>query len=216
MRRALYFWTVLFAVSNFPGFGFGLTAFSRETPSYIEVAEAEIVAQSGATNVSVNIVRSGEFRQSCSIGYRTVDGTAKAGKDYIATDDRLTFAAGRSFVSINVALIPADSPSEDKEFVVVLEEPSSNGLVVRGEVTIRLEGRAAPQLTIRRANSTQEDRAVVLAWPVTAQDGIVESCADPIRGEWRPVLEPVTVVDGEARMEIMKEQANAFFRLRVP
>ena len=217
MRRALYFWWILLAAANFLSLGFVLKAVARETPSYIEVADVEILAEAGATNVAINVVRSGEFRQSCSIGYRTVDGTAKAGTDYVAMSDRLILAAGRSFVSINVPLIPMNSPVAKKEFFVVLEEPSANGFIVRGEVTVRIEGQTAtPRLMIRPLHPANGSRAVVLAWPISVRNCVVEMCADPASGEWHPISEPVSVVGDEACVEIAKDQAKAFFRLRVP
>src|SRR5687767_4450492 len=61
---------------------------------------------------------------SATVNFSTLDGTALAGSDYVATNGTLTFAAGQTSNTVSVTLTP-DVPAEsDEEFFVQL----SNGV----------------------------------------------------------------------------------------
>ena len=87
---------------------------------------------------------------SGTVDYTTVDGTALAGMDYVATTGTLTFLPGNAFprrVSITVFDDAIDEPNE--QFTLVFSNPQ--GGVVLGDakavVTI-LDNDPVPQITV--------------------------------------------------------------------
>jgi hypothetical protein len=69
----------------------------------------------GTTSVSFTVTRTGTLTGPSSIAYRTVDGTAVAGQDYVAVSLRtLSFAAGDSAKRVTV-VIKNDKKKEKKE-----------------------------------------------------------------------------------------------------
>src|SRR5688500_11894550 len=68
-----------------------------ETPAYIDLEFSEFRVNEPARTVSINILRTGEFRQACTIEYQTTEDTATQGQDFRATGGTLTFKAGEGF-----------------------------------------------------------------------------------------------------------------------
>jgi hypothetical protein len=69
-----------------------------------------------------------------TIDFTTMDGTAFAGVNYVATSGTLTFAPGETTKTITVNVI--DTPSSwqgNKYFYVQLSNPSANALVSDGQ-----------------------------------------------------------------------------------
>ena len=72
-----------------------------------------------------------------TVNFATVDGTAQAGADYIATAGTLTFAPGETSQSIEVVLVDDAAYEADETFEVVLSSPSGATIVDdRAVVTI--------------------------------------------------------------------------------
>ena len=59
------------------------------------------------------------------VEYQTVEGTAKAGKDFKPAEGQLTFAENESEKSFDVGIIDDDQQGRDTEFSVVLKSPIS-------------------------------------------------------------------------------------------
>ncbi len=89
-----------------------------------------------------------------SVAFRTEDGTAKAGDDYLPTAGRLTFAPGSvGPLQILVPIVDDSMPEQTEEFFVVLTDP--DGCVLgRESATVTVEeggvGRTWPRRRIQR------------------------------------------------------------------
>ncbi|AWK88854.1 cellulase family glycosylhydrolase [Azospirillum thermophilum] len=66
------------------------------------------------TNAVFTVKLSGASDKPVTVEYNTVDGTAKAGSDYVATSGKLTFAAGETVKTVAVKVL-SDSISEGTE-----------------------------------------------------------------------------------------------------
>lgn len=58
-----------------------------------------------------------------SVDYRTVDGTAKSGEDYIAASGTATITSGKTYTSIPVEIIGDSNVEEDETFELILSNP---------------------------------------------------------------------------------------------
>lgn len=96
----------------------GLTqsvAASAAPPRLLSVQDKTVVeADSGTTTANVKVVLSRKAHKKVSVGYRTVDGDAKAGSDYVAKSGRVTFARGTKVAFIQVKVI-GDTVEENYE-----------------------------------------------------------------------------------------------------
>jgi Tol biopolymer transport system component len=94
----------------------------------------------GAANVVVSLT--GPSATAVSIDYRTVDGTATAGADYVATSGTLTFAPGETEKTFSVPLIDDTIYEGDETFYISLAdrtgaaslgEPSIAAVIIRDD-----------------------------------------------------------------------------------
>ncbi|MCI0359424.1 MAG: FG-GAP-like repeat-containing protein [Planctomycetaceae bacterium] len=67
--------------------------------------------------------------QTVTVNYATVDSSAKAGEDYVATSGSLTFAAGDTTKTISVTIKGDKRKEWDESFYVLLSNASSNAQI---------------------------------------------------------------------------------------
>ncbi len=75
--------------------------------------------------------------QTVTLNYQTIDGTALAGSDYLATSGALTFAAGETSKTIEVEIIGDDEIESDETFQVGysnLTGANANGVFALGTI----------------------------------------------------------------------------------
>lgn len=102
--------------------------------------EAGVVVNEGAGSVTLFVERGGQAG-AVAVSYRTENGTAKAGEDYVATAGNLQWAAGDTAPkSITVPLINDRIQEDGREaFSLVLESPTGGATLgdpVRATVTV--------------------------------------------------------------------------------
>ncbi|MBF0266300.1 MAG: hypothetical protein HQL46_13630 [Gammaproteobacteria bacterium] len=68
-----------------------------------------------------------------TVDYKTEDGTAIAGQDYIATSGTVTISAGEKSVAVAIEIIGDTTPENNEEFYLVLSNP--NGIQFPNGVT---------------------------------------------------------------------------------
>jgi subtilisin family serine protease len=86
-----------------------------------DAAAVEGTARAGSAAVQVTL--SGPSTSTVQVRYRTVDGTAKAGKDYVRTAGTLIFAAGQTARTPRIRLVADRKHEPTERFTVVLEIP---------------------------------------------------------------------------------------------
>jgi hypothetical protein len=74
-------------------------------PVVLAVLDASVLeGDRGTSNVAVTVSLSSGSSQAITVSYRTVDGTAKANDDYVATSGILTFQPGETSRTISVSI----------------------------------------------------------------------------------------------------------------
>src|SRR5262249_31402408 len=84
------------------------------------------VTESDAANLTAvfTVTRSGPLDQASTVDFTTTDGTAKAGKDYVATSGSLTFDPGETTKTISVTVLGDLVDEYDEMFSVRLSNPT--------------------------------------------------------------------------------------------
>ncbi|HVI73210.1 MAG TPA: Calx-beta domain-containing protein, partial [Pyrinomonadaceae bacterium] len=102
---------------------------SSDAMGSVRFDPASLVAIEDIGFIPVTVVRTGSIG-SLSVNFATVDGTAKAGEDYVATSGTLTFAPGETTKTINVTILD-NGPLEgtDESFSVILTNPTEPDVV---------------------------------------------------------------------------------------
>lgn len=88
----------------------------------LALAVSSPVMREGNANLALAHVEATLSRPSSStitVGYQTVNGTASAGEDYIATNGTLTFLPGQTTAAVDVAIIGDTTPETTEAFSVV-------------------------------------------------------------------------------------------------
>ena len=115
-----------------------LQSFSLTGLPYMAINDLKLSeGSSGGLNALVLVTISPTSTQTVTVAYTTVDGTATAGSDYVATNGVLTFTPGQTNKYVSVALTP-DAGAEGSESFTVALSSAANAHIGRavGTVTI--------------------------------------------------------------------------------
>lgn len=85
-------------------------------------------------SVDIRIVRLGDFSSHVSVDYRTEDGSAEAGADYIAQNGTITFTPGINERFIKIDIIDDDVFEQDEAFYIQLSNPTNGAILGPGKV----------------------------------------------------------------------------------
>ena len=183
-----------------------------ETPAYIDIEFGELRVNEAAGTITINIFRSGDFRQSTTVDYQTSEIEASEGKDYKGTGGTLVFQPGEGFKTITLEIL-VDGEKEDPEsFLFELTDAGPNTVLGRPSAMIWIDdappGISQPSLEIATAANNQ----ILLAWSGEASE--LQRTADPVNG-WEKV-ECTPTVSGE-RFEVIQPMTGVlfFYRLRL-
>ncbi len=121
-----------------------------------------------ATTKEFTISLSGVVDHDVVVDFTTVDGTAKAGSDYVAKSGSVTIAAGETTATVSVELLNDDIVEGDEVFALQLSNIQAGGANVnfetsRGEFSI--EDNDAAQVSI--GNVTRDENADTAVFSVT-------------------------------------------------
>jgi len=83
----------------------------------------------GAKFVTLTVTRSGGLGFPATVHYETGDGSAKAGKNYVASSGDLTFAPGETSKNISISIIDNGDADPTLDFTVTLTDPNGTGFV---------------------------------------------------------------------------------------
>ena len=92
--------------------------------STASVADAQVTeGNAGNTVVTFTVTLSVPSARPVTVGYRTADGTARAGQDYVAADGTVTFSPGETSKTIAVQVRGNFAREPDKTFTITLSDP---------------------------------------------------------------------------------------------
>eukprot|EP00929_Paragymnodinium_shiwhaense_P103956 TRINITY_DN6783_c0_g1_i1.p1 TRINITY_DN6783_c0_g1~~TRINITY_DN6783_c0_g1_i1.p1 ORF type:complete len:1134 (+),score=251.43 TRINITY_DN6783_c0_g1_i1:196-3597(+) len=120
-------WSLGKHINSAPEIGVGVATIrviNVHVPSVLDFDSDEFYTEEGC-KVRLGIFRSGGCRGNIYCQYKTQDGSAVAGKDYVTKQGTLMFMDGERHKSIEVEILESRSVLEGLEsFKVILEEPS--------------------------------------------------------------------------------------------
>jgi uncharacterized delta-60 repeat protein len=110
----------------------------RDDQVHFQFASTNWVFPEGGGVASILVRRGGNTNVAASVDYATVDGSARAGKDFVTAAGTLAFGPGE--IEKAIAVVPIqDTPVEpDVQFTVVLKNPSMGGLVPPGIASVTI------------------------------------------------------------------------------
>lgn len=116
------------SVEGLPRRGLARLMLSPPERQFHAVAPASLRAS--AEVASIQVMRTGPTTAAASIAFRTGDGTAVAGQDYVARSGTLTFAPLEVSQEIRVPLIPGSLGDHRRSFRLEVSDPSPGYAVI--------------------------------------------------------------------------------------
>lgn len=93
--------------------------------------------------INVKVTRQGSAADTVTVRYATLEGSARAGEDYISVQGALTFAPGETEKIVSVELLTDGLPEGDEHFLFTLLDPTTDGAY-----PVRLGHQATASVTI--------------------------------------------------------------------
>ncbi|HEX7860429.1 MAG TPA: Calx-beta domain-containing protein [Verrucomicrobiae bacterium] len=203
---ALIFVSASFAAGDVKIFGY-------ETPAYVDIDRSEYRVNEADGTVSIILVRSGDFRQTTTVDYQTMELEASEGQDYKATGGTITFRPGEGFKQIVLQIIADDAAEPSESFNFELTGGGPNTVLGRAWTTVWIEDapRAPSQPNIEIASAANGQ--ILLSWESDRACGL-ERSANPAGGSWEPV--PCNPVAEGNRFQVSQPLGGTlyFYRLR--
>ena len=125
----------------------------------LSIADVVVDESSGTATVTVSL--SGASGQAVSVDYATADGSASAGSDYTAATGTLSFAAGETEKTFDVA-ITNDGDTESLEAIAVSLSNASNATIADADAVISIadDDTATPELAVSDVIVNEGDGSV--------------------------------------------------------
>ena len=145
----------------------GTIADNDDTPA-LTIADAE--AAEGDREITFAVTLGAASSLEVTVDWTTADGTAKADADYVAADDRLTFAPGQTEVTIAVVVFNDALDEGDETLTIALSDPT-NATIAEGTAT---------------GTITDDDPSVEKAWLArfgrTTASQVMDAVSDRLTG----------------------------------
>lgn len=120
-----------------------------EARHQLSIANSTVLeGDSGSTTAVFTVTLSPSSTTAVSVDYTTVDDTALAGSDYIASSDTLTFNPGETKKQINVSVTGDTDDELDEIFTVQLSNPTNADLLEATAVGTIIDDDGLPALSI--------------------------------------------------------------------
>ncbi|XP_043672111.1 sodium/calcium exchanger 1 isoform X1 [Vespula pensylvanica] len=113
----------------------------------------------------LRVVRYSGARGRVIIPYRTIEGTAKPGKQYVHTEGSLTFEDNQTEKTVSMEIIEEDSYEKDALFYVELGEPQLQGAAIRDFLILAEAGIAVAAELKQPEERTEEEKMALLGKP---------------------------------------------------
>ena len=143
------------------------------------VSNPDVVEGDGGARQAVfEISLSRPATSAFTIDYRTVDGTARAGEDYVATSGRLTFSEGQSIASVRVPVSGDRTVEGAESFLLAIDAPAAVAEVTMGTAEILDDdagaGAGVPSVSLRGSAATPEGTTTsdpnFLSWTISLSE----------------------------------------------
>lgn len=139
------------------GLRVGYASPPTSTPGSVALAQASYTVSEDGTSLLVSVTRSGGSSGQVSVNYTTLDGTALAGEDYVATSGQLVWQDGETGTkTFSIPLINDGMVEANETFSIQLSEPTGGlklGEPATATVTLQSEDQPAQPGIIALAQS---------------------------------------------------------------
>ena len=134
-------------------------------PGVISLVASTASVNENAGTVTVQLLRSGGSDGEVAINYQTVDGSAVAGRDYVASSGTVVFAERETTAEIVISLIDDSYIESAEDFSIEISSPTNGatlGSVVSSKISVQSEDEevvpeAGPELVV---NGSFEENTV--------------------------------------------------------
>ena len=93
-----------------------------------------VANSSGVVNAIVTFSRATDPNGSFTVDFSTADGSAAAGRDYVATSGTLTFGPGETSKSIAIQIMPEPAGQPTRQFKIILSNPSAGAALGQNSI----------------------------------------------------------------------------------
>ncbi len=190
-------------------------ALNYDIPAYIDLEFGEIQVDESAGTVSINILRTGEFRQTTTIEYQTSEISASEGRDYKGSGGSITFKPGEGFKTITLELLPDDEAEAPESLLFEITGSSPDTMVGRSSTTITISDSTLVAAASPRLEISASQGQILLAWEGSDRCAL-ERTTDPSTGAWESVACSVTVQGNRCEVLQTMDGRFYFYRLRAP
>jgi hypothetical protein len=111
------------------------------TNTMISIDDASVVESAGS--VSIQVFLSQPSSTTVTVKYKTENGTAKQGKDYLSLSGEVTFYPGELAKNISVSIVIDNEPEPDENFFIRLSKPE-NAIIADEIATVAISETVAP------------------------------------------------------------------------
>jgi uncharacterized delta-60 repeat protein len=109
--------------------GWALVAYSGHANRNLSIADTSMTeGNTGKTNAVFTVTLSAATTSTVTVNFATADGTALAGKDYVKTTGKVTFAPGQTSRTIAVPVVGEKLKEQNETFKVNISLPANAGL----------------------------------------------------------------------------------------
>jgi Tol biopolymer transport system component len=123
---------------------------SLSIPPTVQISVSRRIVGEGAKAVVFTVRLSGPARETINLQYRTMDGTAKAGTDYVAQQGALTFTRGQRTKTVRVPILKDKLDEEHESFTLNLS--SLDGTVVASAIGTILDDDPTPRVRLESSS----------------------------------------------------------------
>lgn len=190
-----------------------LKAYGYETPAYIDLELTEMRVNEAAGTLTINLIRSGDFRQTTTVDYQTSEGEASEGQDYKGSGGTLTFSPGEGYKTIVLQILADDQSESAESFRFELTGTGPNAVVGRGSLNITIEDAPVAVSQPRLQIAPAADRSILLSWEGSDELSL-ERSANPAGGSWESVACVPKVEEGRCEVTQPLSGTVYFYRLR--
>ena len=104
---------------------FSLQRFKGDPNVSVQKNITKVEGNTGTTSATFKILLSTASTKKITVNYTTVDGTAKAGQDYVAKSGTLTFSPGQTSKNVAISIIGDKIVEPNEKFSLLLNNPTN-------------------------------------------------------------------------------------------
>jgi hypothetical protein len=157
-----------------------------ETPAYVDLELSEVRVNEPAGTVAINIIRTGDFRQTTTIEYQTIEDEASEGQDYKGAGGTLVFRPGEGFKTVVLEILKDDQEEAPETFRFEISSSDPKAMLMRTSTAITIEDAPAPISQPKLQIASAGNGKILLSWE-GSQTCTLERTTTPGSGNWERV-----------------------------